>query len=99
MIQYRIDDSTLHQFDLLRCKAKGQQRNRSNSNHLMDLSEKLKKTLLAKYKELSRVVNGWTKDELGHVLATADRPTHIKHAVHKLNLIRKVLNHEWKTNI
>ena len=59
----------------------------------------LKKTLLAKYKELSRVVNGWTKDELGHVLATADRATHIKHAVHKLNLIRKVLNHEWKTNI
>ena len=96
MIQYRIDDSTLHQFDLLRCKAKGQQRNGSNSNHLMDLSEKFKKTLLAKYKELSRVVNGWTKDELGHV---ADRPTPIKHAVHKLNLIRKVLNHEWKTNI
>ena len=93
------NDSTLRQFDLLRRKAKGQQRNRSNSNHLMDLSEKLKKTLLAKYKELTRVVNRWTRDELGHVLANADRPTHIKHAVHKLNLIRKILNHEWKTNI
>ena len=56
----------------------------------------VKKNIISK---VQRVVNGWTKDELGHVLATADRPTHIKHAVHKLNLIRKVLNHEWKTNI
>lgn len=42
----------------------------------------------------------WTKEgkELGVVL-TNNRPEHIQHAAHKLNLIRKVHAHEWKTNI
>lgn len=93
-------DSTLCQFDLLRHNVKKQHRNSHNNTRLANLSQQLKQTLLAKHKELSQVVNMWTKEEkeLGVVL-TNNRPEHIQHAAHKLNLIRKVLAHKWKPNI
>ena len=59
-------DATLHQFDLLRNKAKGKHQ---CCRHLADLSLKVKLSLLSKHKELLRIVNQYTCDEekLGHI--------------------------------
>ena len=47
-----LSESTLHQFDLLRCNAKREKKNNANTKRLNVISQQLKQTLSAKHKEL-----------------------------------------------
>ena len=91
-------DATLYQFDMLRSKAKEKQGYSSTNKHLKVVSQQMKRTLISKYRELTKIVSRREIEEkqLGHTLKAK---THLKSVVHKLNLIKKVLAHEWKIDI
>ena len=75
---------------------------REEATHLTQLSRRLQQTMMLKYKELSTVINNWRSEQkkLGHSTPTSrDFPTYIHDAGHKLNIIRKVLKHEWQIDL
>ena len=83
--------------DLLRTKVK-QTKGKETNTHLSELSQQMKEALISRQQELSTMVVNWEREwkKLGCTNTSRDYPKLIQDAVHKQNLVRKVLTHEWK---
>ena len=82
-------DTTLKRFDVLRSKVKQAMALTSYEHrHLQILSEKLKTCLIAKHKELNSAIKTLERE--------CKQPQRIIKLSHQLNIVRRVLKHEWK---
>ena len=89
-------DSTLMEFDVLRNRAKKAKQMKScEHKHIQYLSSKLKNCLISKYKEIHATMKNWANEDKENV-TLRDQPRHIMQAFHKLNVIEKILKHEWE---
>ena len=96
-------DQTLLKYDMLRGRAKKPQLlDASEKKQLLELSQRLKRSLVLKYRELNcRIKNserthaGGKKGNFRNQVHSDSGPNNSK-AVHMFNIIKRVLKHEWK---
>jgi hypothetical protein len=63
--------------------------------HFLDLSQVLKNSLISKYRELHYTIKACDRPLMGDVVHSG-QPRHIRELEYKLNIVKKLLQHEWK---
>ena len=87
--------TTLQHFNLLCTKVK-QTKGKQTNTHLSEFSNWMKALFQDTRSYLPWLSTGKENGILGHANTSGDYPKLIQDAVHKQNLIREVLTHEWK---